>query len=205
MLPGPLPVPQCCSGPKSHRKVHRAGHAPRLLAILIHFLLPTERQGGTSHLPCSPLEAGLIRGPALLSSPLPTQFYPGRKKPHSMQINHSTAHEQQLCPIPSLSRAAGTLQPVYPDFKQQLQLLQHCGVSRNSSTEEVKEHTGQLRCRAKALAARWMQQSQRRGNVLQGRSLCPAPGKVPPAGGSHSQHQEWLLACSNPASVCQLS
>lgn len=128
-----------------------------------------------------------------------------QQKHHSMQINHPTAHEQQLCPILFLSRAAGTLQPVYPDFKQQLQLLQHRGVSRNSSTQEVKEHEGQLRCRAKALAVRWMQRSQRRGNVLQGRSLRPALGKVPPAGGSHSQHQELLRACSEPASASAAS
>lgn len=139
---------------------------------------------------------------AVISSPHTLSL---QQKPHSMQINHSTTQEQQLCPTPSLARAAWALQPVYPDFNQQLQLLQHRRVSRNSSTQEVKEHAGQLRCRAKALAVHWVQQSQRRRNVLQGRSLCPAPGKVPPAGGSHSQHREWLPARSKPASASAAS
>lgn len=63
-----------------------------------------------------------------------------QQKPQSMQINHSTAHEQQLCPIPSRSSAAGTLQPVYPDFKQQLQLLQH-------HSQQKQQHAGGERAR----------------------------------------------------------
>lgn len=46
-----------------------------------------------------------------------------------------------------------------------------------------------------------MQQSQRTEDVLQGRSLCAAPQKVPLAGASRSQPWEWLPACNEPAST----
>lgn len=183
MLPAPLLVPQCCSGLKSHGKVHRE-QGLRSHSVTCGNFNPfsfAHRETGWHRPPAlqPPGSKTHQRSCSAVISP-PHTVLP-QQKPHSMQINHPIAHEQ-LCPIPFLSRAAGTLQPVYPDFTQQLQLLQHHGVSRNSSTQEVKEHSGQLRCRAKALAAGWMQEPEDR-ECPSGKVALPGPREGAPGGG----------------------
>ena len=88
--------------------------------------------------PLPSLEARPIRGPALLSSvvspcrfiPVETLFY-ANKSPRCPQA----AASSNPPPSPGLLRA---LQPVYPDFNRQLQLLQYRRVSRNSRQQALR-------------------------------------------------------------------
>lgn len=123
-----------------------------------------------------------------------------------MQINHPTAHEQQLLPKPAPSPGLCNL------FTRTLTSSSSSCNTAESAGTAGSEHSGGER----PSRAAWMpSQDSRllagcsgargeRTSFREGRSAQPQR-RCCQRGGSHSRHQEWLPACSKPASASAAS